>query len=106
MWVVSAFILRKILGRQVTPAPSFVWRRISRLVYGPTANTAWNRAIIISLLAGIFSSSEFKRAVFMGNFPLCAPCPQRLAPAPVFFVVGFFSPVLGGAFIFPPHPIL
>src|SRR5438046_9224135 len=98
MWVVSAFILRKILGRQVTPAPSFVWRKISQLACGLGANTAWNRAIIIGLLAGIFASTKCRRRFLRGNWRTCPTGRQPVAP-PLIFTVECFP----GAMLHTPH---
>src|SRR2546430_17547026 len=104
MWVVSAFILRKILGRQVTRAPSFVWRKISQLACGLAANTAWNRAIIIGLLAGIFASPKNRGGFFRWKLRLFAICGQPLRAPLVFFVVGFSRGILGNSSFFQPSP--
>src|SRR6267378_5612873 len=89
MWVVSAFILRKILRREVMPAPSFVWRKISQHAYGLAANTAWNRAIIISLLVGIFASTKCRRRFFRLNCRIWPIGRQLVAPPLIFTVVSF-----------------
>src|SRR5437588_10953121 len=89
MWVVSAFILRKIWGPQVTPAPSFVWRKISQHAYGLAANTAWNRGIIISLLVGIFASTKYRRQFSRLNFRIW-PIGRQLVVQPLIFTAASF----------------
>src|SRR5207253_10173874 len=102
MWVVSAFILRKILGRQVTRAPSFVWRKISQLAYGLAANTAWNRAIIIGLLAGIFAPTKCRRRFFRCNRRLW-PIGRQMGAQPLLLTgLGFPAASWGIPAVFQP----